>query len=194
MACGAVALTAGTVFAGPPRAETGNMLVFVGDFEFDGTFNGGGTSLASLSCNAEAQGAGLPPNARFIAWLSDSTGDVRARIPNPQAGPIWAANGTLIAYNVADLANCTKGPGDRFCLLGMIDRDVNGREVKPGTQTWTGTLPDGTADTPNCNNWTSKSASDEGSGGLTLAIDAGWTTGFQHPCNQFHHLICLQIE
>jgi hypothetical protein len=59
---------------------------------------------------------------------------------------------------------------------------------------WTGTLPDGTSDTPNCNDWTSASASDTGSGGLTFELDAEWTTEALGSCAQPRRLICFHIQ
>ena len=50
----------------------------------------------------------------------------------------------MVAADVADLANCTKGTSGTDCLLAQIDLDINGKEVD--AQTWTGTLPDGTSD------------------------------------------------
>jgi hypothetical protein len=128
----------------------------------------------------------------MIPWLSTSADDAGSRITNPNAGPIRTAGGFEIAQNVADLANCTKGPSGTDCLLAQIDLDISGKEVD--ALTWSGTLPDGTADSPNCSDWTSNSASDEGGGGLTDNIDAGWSTGVQGSCDQRRHLICFHFE
>jgi hypothetical protein len=98
---------------------------------------------------------------------------------------------------VDDLTACTKGPGTD-CLRATIDFDINGIELVPGERTWTGTSTDGTADSPNCNNWTSNSANDQGSGGNTPFIDAGWTTEAQGQgpgsCDQRRRLICFHIQ
>jgi hypothetical protein len=82
---------------------------------------------------------------------------------------------------LADLGNCTKGPSGTDCLPSPIDRNIHGYPVDPGTLTWTGTLPDVTTDSPNCDNWTSVSAGITGNGGTVQETGQGWTTGSVGP-------------
>jgi hypothetical protein len=131
-----------------------------------------------------------------VAWLSTSDDDAKSRIArvNPTDGPVSDTNGNVVAQSVADLANCTKGQSGTDCLLGPIMHTVDGNEfINP---TWTGTLPDGTADSPNCNDWTSNSANDHGSGGFALDVDAGWTTTGDPPgtCDQLRRLLCFYFQ
>jgi hypothetical protein len=95
----------------------------------------------------------------------------------------------------ADLTDCNKGPTGDLCLLAPIDLDINGKPVEGAdAATWSGTLPDGTADSPNCANWTSNSNNDQGSGGGAGLLDKEWTTGVQGSCDQGRRLICFLFQ
>jgi hypothetical protein len=177
-----------------PRTNIEN-LAWISNFRIDGAIGidaSDAISHATSLCSQDAHSAGITDTAGMIAWLSTSEDAAASRITNPNAGPIVNAGGNVVAPDVADLANCTTGPTGDLCLLASIDLDITGNEV--AAQTWTGTSTDGTADSPNCDDWTSNSANDQGSGGVTLELDAQWTTGFQGSCDQRRRLICFHIR
>ena len=178
------------------RVEIGN-LAWVSSSVIDGAIGvagdaGDAIEHATSLCRSDAQKAGITDTGGVIAWLSTGTDDAGSRITDPNGRPIVNAGGDVVAADVADLADCTKGPSGTDCLGAQIDLDINGKEVDD--RAWTGTLPDGTSDSPNCNDWTSASASDTGSGGLTFELDAEWTTEALGSCAQPRRLICFHIQ
>jgi hypothetical protein len=178
-----------------PRINIEN-LAFVSSFRINGAIGvnaGDAISHATSLCTQDAHSAGITDTAGIVAWLSTSADDAKSRITNPNAGPILTANGTSVVVDrAADLTDCNKGPTGDLCLLAPIDLDITGKEVAEST--WSGTLPDGTADTPNCADWTSNSNNDQGSGGGTGLLDKEWTTGVQGSCDQGRRLICFLLQ
>jgi hypothetical protein len=172
------------------RAVNGN-LVWIGSVPSNGQFMDG-VDDANIICTDGAQEYGLPGS--FMAWFSaEGRFPVQALAP-AQVGPLYTADGTLVAQSVADLANCTKG-GGTDCLLAPINRDVTGLKVAATSLTWTGTQPNGTpASTPNCNDWLTGSPRASGDGGSVTATSTGWTTGSIGPCSAQRSLICLQVS
>jgi hypothetical protein len=95
-------------------------------------------------------------------------------------------------------AYCT--PSGNTCLQAPIDKDVHGnpvlQEAGDDPHVWTGTYPagnNGGGQLPNCQDWTSDSASDIGTGGNMIETNAGFTTGLQDSCDQSHHVLCVQF-
>ena len=131
--------------------------------------------------------------AASVAWFSSRTSGVVHTI-NPTIGPLSTADGTMVALNVADLVNCTKGPSGRDCLRAPINLDIRGNRVQVLTWTETdtrGNRAGGFAET--CHLWSSSSGSDTGDGGHVDRLDARWVTGNIGPCNQIRYLTCLQV-
>jgi hypothetical protein len=173
-----------------PRIEIAN-LVWISSFTTSGLIGGGveaiGTAISV--CTQEAQKAGFTNTDDILSWLSADVTEPASLISNPgSVGPIQTADGTLVAQSFADLAN------PLLNLQAPIDRDVHGIQVDPGTLTWTGTLPDGTANFPNCSDWDSNSASDEGSGGSVGELGPGWTFAGFFTCDEIGHLICFLLD
>jgi hypothetical protein len=165
------------------------LLAWIGSTPYLGFIEG--VSDADGACTLDASEAGL--KGTFAAWFS-ADGLDPALLIEPSTGPFSTGDGTLVAQNVADLGNCTKGASGTDCLRAPINRDVHGYPVDPGTLTWTGTLPDGTdAGGPDCNDWTAFSAGVTGNGGAVGELGPGWTTGSIGACNQIRYLICLQL-
>jgi hypothetical protein len=179
-----------------PRIEITN-LVWISSFATDGAIGGGGEDAIGTAisvCTQEAQSAGFTNTDDILSWLSDVVTEPASLISNPgSVGPIQTADGTTIADTFADLLSCAPD-GSNDCLLAPIDRDVHGVQVDPGTLTWTGTEPDGTSEFPNCSDWDSNSASDEGSGGSVGRLDALWTSASLGTCDEIRHLICFLLD
>ena len=181
-----------------PRAPTETLgqplnaigkLIWVGGTPFLGTIDG--YQEADAACGQEAHDAGLAGS--FVAWFSSRTSGVVHTI-NPTIGPLSTADGTMVALNVADLVNCTKGPSGRDCLRAPINLDIRGNRVQVLTWTETdtrGNRAGGFAET--CHLWSSSSGSDTGDGGHVDRLDARWVTGNIGPCNQIRYLTCLQV-
>jgi hypothetical protein len=179
-----------------PRIEITN-LVWITSFTTSGLIGGGGEDAIGTAisvCTQEAQSAGFTNTDDILSWLSDVVTEPASLISNPgSVGPIQTADGTTIADTFADLLSCDPD-GSNDCLLAPIDRDVHGVQVDPGTLTWTGTEPDGTSEFPNCSDWDSNSASDEGSGGSVGRLDALWTSASLGTCDEIRHLICFLLD
>jgi hypothetical protein len=177
-----------------PRTNIENR-AWISSFKIDGAIGidaSDAISHATSLCTQDAHSAGITDTAGIIAWLSTSEDAAGSRITNPNAGPILTADGTFVADHAADLTDCSKGLTGTDCLLGSIDLDITGNEVEEPT--WTGTRPEGTADSPNCDDWTSNSADDQGNGGVTPFLGAQWTTDNAGSCAQRRRLICFQIQ
>jgi hypothetical protein len=118
-------------------------------------------------------------------------------------GPIQTADGTQVAQSVSAFGGCT--PSGNPCLQAPIDKDVHGNDVLDIVDdatdddpfVWTGTYPDGAnggGALPNCQDWTSDSAGDVGTGGNMIETNAGFTTGGQDGCDRSPHVLCVQFE
>jgi hypothetical protein len=164
-------------------------LIWVSKIPHEGFIDG--INDADGACSMEAREAGI--TGTFVAWFSDQ-GISPSKVIFGNPGTYSTANGTVVAQTLTDLANCTKGASGADCLLAPLNRDIHGNPVPAGTLTWTGTLPDGTdSGAPNCNGWSSISASDSGNGGSVDELGPGWSIGSIGPCNQIRYLICLQV-
>ena len=172
-----------------PRIEITN-LVWITSFTTSGLIGSGDDAIGTgiNVCTQEAQNAGFTNTDGILSWLSDAVTDPASLFIPGSVGPIQTADGTLVAQSFADLAN------PLLNLQAPIDRDVHGIQVDPGTLTWTGTLPDGTANFPNCSGWDSNSASDEGSGGSVGELGPGWTFAGFFTCDEIGHLICFLLD
>ena len=164
-------------------------IAWITKISFEGFIDG--VNDANGACTMEAHEAGF--TGLFVAWFADQgLSPSKTVFGNP--GPFSTANGTMVARTSPTSATCTKGATGTDCLRAPLDRDIHGIPVPTGTLTWTGTLPNGTAaGAPNCNGWTSISATDTGNGGSVDQLGAGWSTGGIGQCNQIRRLICLQI-
>lgn len=170
-------------------------IVFVTSVGYAGNLlggsGGGGVADGDAICDMHASSGGL--NGTFKAWLSgfdpgaSMVVDAKDRIYDQ---PYILPDGTMIAPNgLADLTTAS--------LLGPIDHD----ESAPGRTAfvWTGTNPDGTADSQRCSDWTTASIAVPGAGGYTTsgASDPYWTEQLggltsPYPCSQTHTLYCFQ--
>jgi hypothetical protein len=84
--------------------------------------------------------------------------------------------------------------GTLLIRSGRSTRNVIIGDV-PGSATQTyAAPPPATSDSPNCDNWTSNSADDSGTGGEVGELGPGWTTGSVGPCDQTRYLICFQAN
>ena len=110
----------------------------------------GGLEGADAHCAALAEAAGATGRV-WAAYLSTSAVDARDRIG---AGPWLNAEGVIIAKSVETL----HGEGNNITKETALDETgavVNGRGDTPNRHDiLTGTLPDGTAATDTCGDWT----------------------------------------
>lgn len=172
-----------------PLTAAGSKLIWIGGAPFEGTIDG--FQEADAACAHEAHDAGL--TGSFVAWFSSRTTGIVHTI-RPTIGPFSTADCTLVALDVADLVNCTKGPGGHDCLRAPINRDIRGHRLQVLTWTETdagGNRAGGPAQT--CRFWTSSKGDVTGDGGHVDRVDARWVTGNIGPCNQTRYLICLQL-
>ena len=153
--------------------------------------------FADVLCQQDAQGAGFTSTSNIHAWLSNVSGTPASYV-NSFFGPIQTADGTQVAQSTAAFSGCS--PSGNTCLQAPIDKDVHGnpvlQQVGDDPHLWTGTYPagnNGGGQLPNCQDWTSSSASDFGTGGNMIETNAGFTTGIQDTCNNSHHLMCVQF-
>ena len=111
------------------------------------TGNLGGVGGADDTCNALANGAGLP--GVYMAWLATTDADDPAETCDQAPGPYILPNGDLVANDWADLT-------DGF-LINPIDVDENGTEdIVAGV--WTNVAPGGVvkdgSGQGDCDGWT----------------------------------------
>ena len=145
----------------------------------------------SASRMRKAQGC---QHRRHLFLATNVASHPASHIFNPFFGPIQTADGTTVAESISDFANCSQSGNS--CLLAPIDKDIHGNPVTDDNFIWTGTVPDGTNGDglPDCQDWTSNSASDIGTGGNTGQTSFGFTTGLEDSCDKTHHVMCLQFQ
>jgi hypothetical protein len=157
-------------------------------------------ALADWFCQQDAMSAGFAKTGGIHAWLSNAASLPASYITPLSPEPIQTADGTQVAQSISAFSGCT--PSGNTCLQAPIDKDVHGNDVLNFNPTdddfvWTGTYPDGAnggGALPNCQDWTSASASDTGTGGNMIETNAGFTTGGQDSCDRSHHVMCVQFE
>lgn len=172
-----------------PRVAISN-LIWVGRTPFMGTIRGRFQEEGDVACAQEAHDAGL--TGSFVALFSSPTTSGIVKNVRPTLGPFSTADGTMVALNLPDLFDCTKGPSGHDCLRAPINLSISGTRVQ--VLTWTGSNIFGEAIVaPTCNHWTSSFAGDTGDGGHVDRVDAAWVTGNIGPCDQIRYLICLQL-
>ena len=193
-----------------PRATTETLVqarvaitgvAFILSYSFTGAIGstpGQAIALADVLCQEDAKSAGFTDTDNIHAWLSNAA-STPASYVNPFFGPIQTADGTQVAQSTSAFSGCS--PSGNTCLQAPIDKDIHGNPVlqKAGDDphVWTGTYPagnNGGGELPNCQDWTSDSASDIGTGGNMIETNAGFTTGFQDSCDQSHHVMCVQFQ
>ncbi|MBV6494609.1 MAG: hypothetical protein LDLANPLL_02642 [Turneriella sp.] len=146
-----------------------------------GPCSGSGMARADCVCNALAQNAGL--QGPYIAWLSDSSNEMKCRLFGQTGTGCTATWGTPwyrrdnepIANNSTELFSGN--------LQNPISYDENGNSAT-GT-TWTGTQADGTLSSGNtCEDWkTSPSGSAYGTQGDKSKMDSNWTNSGNTSCS-----------
>jgi hypothetical protein len=146
--------------------------------------NLGGVAGADALCQAAAQNAGLP--GTYQAWISGSVNGPSTTF-NQWSVPYVKTDGVQVAAGFADLTDGT--------LDSPIDVDQNGAAVsETGLKVWTNTEIDGTpaflAPGSNCTVWTGVGTS--ATTGSTAASDSTWTDALNTPCDEEHHLYCVQ--
>jgi hypothetical protein len=122
-----------------------------------------GIEAGDSICNFFAAQSGLPWQGSYKAWLSDASTDARDRFEND--GPRVRIDGIEVT---PDLAGLTSG-----MLLSAIHQAVTDW-YSSNSGVWTGTNPDGTANTDHCSGWTSTDGS--GRSARSGFVDAGWTS------------------
>jgi hypothetical protein len=197
------------VDSGPPPADAAPDVVVVDSgplprvFLTQGSFNGdlrtqggGATGLEGGDnlCAAAAAAAGLP--GTFKAWLSDATTNAIDRLVDVGG---WYNVGSNPSLMFGSKAAITGGPNG-----GIADEQGNFLFNTP----WTGTRPNGTAETAetdpftssvstfegtstNCQGWTASSLDSgaQGAGGMT---GGAWTEGGLQQCQNLAGLYCFQ--
>ena len=147
---------------------------------FDGAL--GGVAGADAFCAAEASAAGLP--GQFIALVSTSTIDARARLAGSRG---WVGTtGMPIADQIDDVMS-----GGR--ALGVINHTADGVEL-PNSQlyVWTASTGSGTLDsTGTCADWTSATGS--AAVGFYTRSTPGLINTTVLPCLTPAHLYCFEI-
>jgi hypothetical protein len=172
---------------------------FTGAIAGDGTNPGQAIGLADLLCQLDAKSAGFTRTDGIHAWLSNAASLPASYVTPLSPEPIQTADGTQVAQSVSAFGACT--PSGNPCLQAPIDKDVHGNDIlddpTDDPHVWTGTYPDGAnggGALPNCQDWTSDSAGDFGTGGNMIETNAGFTTGGLASCDQRQHVLCVQFE
>ena len=174
-------------------AVTGG-IAFVSTFQLGGEISYSNSAFQAITtanalCSAEASQAGYNGNSVY-AWLSNIVSGPANHL-DVNFGPIQLADGSVVAGNVGQLANCAGGGP---CLTAPFNKDIHGNVVPQGTLYWSATSPQGTdpGDADNCTEWTSSSGN--GILGDPTATDVNFTEGASDACTATHNLLCIQLS
>ncbi|MBI4141977.1 DUF4215 domain-containing protein [Candidatus Woesearchaeota archaeon] len=146
--------------------------------------NFGGLSEFDNKCVISAQAIGFSSNAKWKAWISDSTTEAKERVYNSLDYSYRRVDGKIVANNWADLIDSS--------LDNPMNLTETGTILTPFDSSWTGTLANGTKDTSNCINWTTTSGSIYGRVGSVGSTQSPWTGGAAGSCNLTHHIYCFE--
>lgn len=167
----------------------------------NGGCSGNGLGRADCACHDKAVAAGLTKNqnAKFIAWLSDGSNDMKCRIQDKPGQTICTIPTTTIEWYNPLNQLVAGGYTQLFSgqLLANINYAASGGSTPAGNNAYTGTLTDGSnnggAAAVNCNNWTAN-VSQTASGGTTGSMTASWTTGGSPSCASSAYIICIGVR
>jgi hypothetical protein len=159
--------------------------VFVTSLTYNGNLSGvaGGDAI----CQARATAAGISNAANFKAWLSDNTANAIDHVTFTATGPWYRLDGVKIADSKADLIKANTVP-----LFTAITRDETG--AYNSNSVWTGTSPTGVLTANNCVGWTSSSGGDNGTSGIEVESNLGWTTWSTTACSGNAALYCFEDD
>ncbi len=173
--CHVYRLNGGQVeFQGVDVAAAGKR-VFVTSTTTEGNF--GGLAGGDTICNNLAAVAGL--GGTYMAWLSDSTASPDTRFTKSTDDYILVDD-TVIANGWTDLIDAD--------LDHAINLDENGNSLN--TETFTGTIYNGTGHALHCNDWTTN-ALQAAVGGRNHMTNAGWTQSAAD-CGSPNNLYCFE--
>jgi hypothetical protein len=174
VACGGADVDDSFADAGADDGGVTGQRMFVTRSTFEGQL--GGLSGADQICQNAAAAASL--GGDWTAWLSDGNQDAINRIIGE--GPWQTVTGEEIFRNRAALSGSP--------LVGILEQE-DGANASMFSSVWTGTKTGGTADTPNCSEWTSTEG--EGRAGKTGSV-GGWTQSVNNACISMRHLYCFE--
>lgn len=168
---------------GPPGTGVSELpkTVFITSEEFDG--NLGGVAGADAKCQNAADTAGLGKD--WKAWIAIDNTTV------PAARFAFSAHG----YQTIDGRPLGGTRFDHFPLglLNALDVDENGQAILDNPSVWTGIRATGAATMFNCIDWTSNSAGDSGSRGITGNTEEAWTAlGDSVDCDDSYRFYCFE--
>jgi hypothetical protein len=123
-----------------------------------------GVAKGDAICRSRAAAASLPNDTAFKAWLSDGSTSVASHITS--IGPWLRMDGTVLATDPTDLLD--------GALAAALDLDENGQFL---TSVWvlTGSDAAGARTMSTCSEWTSASATQNGTVGRTDSAGSAWT-------------------
>ncbi|MFN7938779.1 MAG: DNRLRE domain-containing protein [Bryobacteraceae bacterium] len=162
-----------------------------------GTFaaNFGSLEAADAICQNEANQNGL--SGKYKAWLSSTRPPGPIPPPNgwkwlltvkerftPTIAPYRLVNGTVIAYNFADLLDGQ--------LEAPINRMANGQEVPSPHYVWTGTTAGGDSTGQNCYGWSSTLSMDTAVAGFAGFAVSQWSMSAVVRCNESLRFYCME--
>ncbi|MEM8962282.1 MAG: hypothetical protein AAGD38_12435 [Acidobacteriota bacterium] len=153
--------------------------VFVTSATYDGNF--GGLEGADAACQTLADAAEL--GGTYQAWLSDSAESPSTRFD--QLGSFAMIDGTVIANDWADL---TDGG-----LQNVLNLTETNETLGVGELVRTSTMDDGTAETLNCDDWSTSDTGVQATAGQVSGTSSPWTdSGFVVACNLELRLYCFE--
>lgn len=167
--------------APPPK---GNRFVFITSTTHHGDALGGLVGADGI-CNALAKAS---PTAAlrmrtFVAWLSTSGATAASRLASADdTRRFLRVDGAIVATSTADLLDGT--------LASAVTVDERGMSYAGNVYVWTGTNPDGTKATDDCNDWTSNDTADVG---LATSTAGEWTKKQLSGCQAVYaRLYCFE--
>jgi hypothetical protein len=143
--------------------------------------NGDALAAGDLLCQSAADS--VLAGGTWKVWLSTSTVNAIDRIV--EHGPWYRMSGSAVLFN--------NKPNLRTLPDVPIEENEHGHTVLWGDDdAWTGTSTGGGAGPARCGDWTSVSASVQGTYGSARASSAVWTSWSTMPCNDHLHLYCIE--
>ncbi|WP_440617403.1 hypothetical protein [Cysteiniphilum sp. 6C5] len=142
-----------------------------------------GILAANKICQADASRRGL--SGTYHAWLSDESINAVDNVKSHPEIVYYNLDDSIFAYSHKLITDPTS-----VKIENAIPQDI------PQTDMWTGTRALGTLRTPNCNNWTSDSSSNQGNYGDIVLYDwtpSKWTEFAAQSCGNVAKLYCFEV-
>lgn len=159
----------------------------------NGNCAGGGLVQADCSCNDSANAAGFVKSgiSKYVAWLSDSSSNMKCRIFGATGNGCEPGAVTQTWYNTR---NEIVAVGHATLFSGALAGQIKYTEslASASGNVWTGTNSNGTSTGNHCSNWSSNAAGN-GTNGDIGANSPFWTSNGAPGCSTTLPVYCIAV-